>query len=98
MYLFAEFNDIYKPGKLRKFIDDLHSGKLHREFHYGPDPTSEEEKSEPKPSEPSSEHHDDHDIKSTENQVDEVDETPPDSTFVKLAPSDKRYTLIKNEL
>ena len=24
------------PGKLKQFIDDLHSGKLHREFHYGP--------------------------------------------------------------
>jgi endoplasmic reticulum resident protein 44 len=27
------------PGKLRQFILDLHSGKLHREFHHGPDPT-----------------------------------------------------------
>ncbi len=25
-------------GKLKKFIEDLHSGKLHREFHYGADP------------------------------------------------------------
>ena len=24
------------PGKLKQFIADLHSGKLHREFHYGP--------------------------------------------------------------
>lgn len=27
------------PGKLRQFVLDLHSGKLHREFHHGPDPT-----------------------------------------------------------
>lgn len=27
------------PGKLRQFALDLHSGKLHREFHHGPDPT-----------------------------------------------------------
>ena len=27
------------PGKLQQFIDDLHSGKLHREYHNGPDPT-----------------------------------------------------------
>ena len=25
------------PGKLKTFVDDLHSGKLHREFHHGPD-------------------------------------------------------------
>jgi endoplasmic reticulum resident protein 44 len=29
-----------KPGLLKQFIADLHSGKLHREFHNGPDPTS----------------------------------------------------------
>ena len=28
--------DMETPGKLKEFIDDLHSGKLHREFHYGP--------------------------------------------------------------
>lgn len=27
------------PGKLKQFLDDLHSGKLHREFHHGPDET-----------------------------------------------------------
>lgn len=27
------------PNKLRQFVLDLHSGKLHREFHHGPDPT-----------------------------------------------------------
>lgn len=27
------------PGRLRQFVLDLHSGKLHREFHHGPDPT-----------------------------------------------------------
>jgi endoplasmic reticulum resident protein 44 len=31
--------DIDKPGLLKQFIADLHSGKLHREFHQGPDPT-----------------------------------------------------------
>lgn len=28
------------PGLLSQFIADLHSGKLHREFHHGPDPTT----------------------------------------------------------
>lgn len=38
MYLFPSFNDIHKSGKLKEFVLDLFSGKLHREFHYGPDP------------------------------------------------------------
>lgn len=37
MYLFPKFDDMYKAGKLKKFVEDLHSGKLHREFHYGPE-------------------------------------------------------------
>ena len=30
-----------KPNLLKQFIADLHSGKLHREFHHGPDPTDQ---------------------------------------------------------
>lgn len=41
MYLFPKFEDMYTPGKLKQFVEDLHSGKLHREFHYGPDRTEE---------------------------------------------------------
>ncbi|KAG1669700.1 Endoplasmic reticulum resident protein 44 [Nymphon striatum] len=37
MYLFPKFEDIHTPRKLTTFIDDLKSGKLHREFHNGPD-------------------------------------------------------------
>ncbi|GAB1865300.1 Endoplasmic reticulum resident protein 44 isoform X1 [Camponotus japonicus] len=40
MYLFKDFNDIHVEGKLKAFLQDLYSGKLHREFHYGPDITS----------------------------------------------------------
>uniref|UniRef100_A0A8C5QEA5 Endoplasmic reticulum protein 44 n=1 Tax=Leptobrachium leishanense TaxID=445787 RepID=A0A8C5QEA5_9ANUR len=39
MYVFPGFNDLSTPGKLKQFVQDLHSGKLHREFHHGPDPT-----------------------------------------------------------
>ncbi|XP_023948394.1 endoplasmic reticulum resident protein 44 [Bicyclus anynana] len=35
MYLFPDYNDMEKPGKLKEFLQDLYSGKLHREFHYG---------------------------------------------------------------
>lgn len=41
MYLFPKFKDMYTPGKLKGFVEDLHSGKLHREFHYGPEKTEE---------------------------------------------------------
>ena len=30
-----DFNRI--PGRLKQFIQDLYSGKLHREFHFGPE-------------------------------------------------------------
>ncbi|KAI6182543.1 Thioredoxin [Aphelenchoides bicaudatus] len=39
MYLFSSYNDLGVPGKLRQFVEDLNSGKLHREFHHGPDPS-----------------------------------------------------------
>uniref|UniRef100_A0A914E5Y3 Uncharacterized protein n=1 Tax=Acrobeloides nanus TaxID=290746 RepID=A0A914E5Y3_9BILA len=40
MYLFSGFDKLNEKGHLRQFILDLHSGKLHREFHNGPDPTA----------------------------------------------------------
>uniref|UniRef100_A0A1B0A2Y9 Thioredoxin domain-containing protein n=1 Tax=Glossina pallidipes TaxID=7398 RepID=A0A1B0A2Y9_GLOPL len=42
MYLFTNFRDMYISGKLKQFLQDLYSGKLHREFHYGPDPVSKD--------------------------------------------------------
>lgn len=30
MYLFPKFKDMYTPGKLKQFLEDLYSGKLHR--------------------------------------------------------------------
>lgn len=33
MYLFPNFEDLSVPGKIHQFITDLHSGKLHRDFH-----------------------------------------------------------------
>lgn len=37
MYPFPRYEDIFIHGKLKQFLEDLYSGKLHREFHYGPD-------------------------------------------------------------
>lgn len=38
---------ISQPGNLRQFVLDLHSGKLDREFHFGPDPSQESPTSAP---------------------------------------------------
>ncbi|KAK6727839.1 hypothetical protein RB195_005484 [Necator americanus] len=50
MYLFPNTNDLHTPGKLRQFVLDLHSGKLHREFHHGPDPVVQNVETDPPPS------------------------------------------------
>lgn len=76
MYLFPNFNDLHVPGKLKQFVQDLHSGKLHREFHFGPDQV----------------------VHDHGQQGGEIVSTPPESTFIKLAPSSNRYTIIKDEL
>ncbi|KAG5685041.1 hypothetical protein PVAND_014243 [Polypedilum vanderplanki] len=79
MYLFNNFKDMYIPGKLKQFLADLYSGKLHREFHYGPDESEQKETEQP----PHIQH------------VDHKKATnPPESTFKKLAPSKQRYTIL----
>ncbi|XP_060084481.1 endoplasmic reticulum resident protein 44-like [Ylistrum balloti] len=97
MYLFPKnINQISEPGVLKQFVQDLHSGKLHREFHHGPDPTTT-----PEPDTKEEEVQTDH-IPHDKNEKDgEVKSptSPPESTFRKLAPSENRYTLLhKDEL
>jgi len=75
MYLFPNFKDMYQPGKLKAFLQDLYSGKLHREFHYGPELSIDQDN----------------------NEVQQKT-SPPESAFKKLAPSQNRYTLLKDEL
>ncbi|XP_071039287.1 endoplasmic reticulum resident protein 44 isoform X1 [Parasteatoda tepidariorum] len=83
MYLFPNYEDINVPGKLKEFVLDLFSGKLHREFHYGPDPVSEMQELI------------DAGVALLQNII---STKPPESTFRKLAPSRNRYTLLKDEL
>lgn len=82
MYLFPNIKEMTVPGKLKQFITDLHSGKLHREFHYGPDPVTQNEVA----------HHPD------ANKVQGQATDPPESTFKRLAPSRSRYTILRDEL
>ncbi|XP_076312989.1 endoplasmic reticulum resident protein 44-like isoform X2 [Tachypleus tridentatus] len=46
MYIFPDFKDITVPGKIKQFVNDLYSGKLHREFHYGPESTAKSSRDE----------------------------------------------------
>lgn len=101
MYLFPNYNDLHVPGKLKQFVADLHNGKLHREFHFGPDPVSESKNSiEASPDKVPHEHPK---VQPTVNiNANDIDKdvdmsSPPDSTFIKLAPSDQRYTIVPND-
>jgi len=90
MYVFPkdtkEFID--KPGELKSFIADLHSGKLHREFHHGPEKPQKQEQDTSKG------------LHIPKDKPENVPEStnPPESTFRKLAPSHNRYTILKDEL
>lgn len=97
MYVFPHNvnTDLEKQGLLSTFIADLHSGKLHREFHHGPDPTTTSTE-EPGQAKEASAHlpHD----KSEPNQDVKHPTSPPESSFIKLAPSRNRYTILRDEL
>ncbi|GAB1608725.1 endoplasmic reticulum resident protein 44 [Argonauta hians] len=86
MYVFphAVKKNLATPGLLKQFIEDLHSGKLHREFHHGPDPTDAPNV--------------DHVVTSNAASDDKQPTNPPESTFKKLKPSRNRYTLVRDEL
>lgn len=90
MYLFSDISQMTVPGKLKQFVHDLYSGKLHREFHFGPESGSPIEIVQ---------------IQMGNLQIggDSGGDTkqvtkPPESTFKKLAPSKNRYTLLRDEL
>lgn len=88
MYLFPDIKQMSAPGKVKQFVDDLYSGKLHREFHYGPEETPEQ--TDPEPTNADSD--------PSQPQEAKGPTTPPESTFRKLAPSRNRYTLLRDEL
>lgn len=90
MYVFPhEFNKLGENNNLLTFVQDLHSGKLHREFHNGPDPTT----SSPKPIEPNGPEHIPKSLESPNDSQHHKRSTPPESVFIKLAPSRERYSL-----
>lgn len=96
MYLWKHSpkTDLETSGLLKQFVADLHSGKLHREFHHGPDVTKPAEL--PAVGGGTSDHvPNDED---TNGKQPSKPTTPPESTFKKLAPSRSRYTILRDEL
>jgi len=98
MYLWPHTpkSDIDKGSLLKQFIGDLHSGKLHREFHHGPDPMEKKLEEDAPAEESKGEEH----IQKDDANGDKPSKptTPPESTFKKLAPSRNRYTILRDEL
>lgn len=97
MYVFPHNvdKDLEKQGILSTFIADLHSGKLHREFHHGPDPTTTTE--DPGKAKEATGHLP-HDKSDSDKEVIKQPTSPPESSFIKLAPSRNRYTILRDEL
>jgi len=91
MYLFPKYEDMHTPGKLKTFLQDLYSGKLHREFHYGPDETKEDSSSDA-PEKVEIDRETGERLPSRD-----INATPPPSQFANLGPSRNRYTLLHDE-
>jgi endoplasmic reticulum resident protein 44 len=97
------------PGLLKQFVEDLHSGKLHREFHYGPDPTTQAAQTQPSAVEsqpPSQKETSDHVPRSAETAREDTAEPPVEhqphtgpveSVFKHLQPSENRYTILSRD-
>ncbi|KAK0398241.1 hypothetical protein QR680_002493 [Steinernema hermaphroditum] len=93
MFLFPDMHELDQPGKLRQFVLDLHSGKLHKDFHETLDQRIADlqklaleqaaQDGEAKPP----------------GVLPDGESTPKPSVFKELKPSGKRYSLLqKTEL
>jgi len=112
MYLFPKTEEMEVPGKLKQFLQDLYSGKLHREFHYGPDKVTSEEPNKSQDDAKQEEMK----LRESVNEINDPGQdkgrvkrenvgdpkkpkkaTPPPSQFQHLGPSKNRYTLLHDE-
>ncbi|CAF3744093.1 unnamed protein product [Rotaria sp. Silwood1] len=106
MFLFPDIKLISVDGKLLEFIKDLHSGKLHKDFHNPPPPTQQtstttivavvddgDSKTKHIPKTPSNDN-----IDSASSSMNNVDKSgshqssPPESVFIRLTPNRQRYS------
>ncbi|XP_063724607.1 endoplasmic reticulum resident protein 44-like isoform X2 [Symsagittifera roscoffensis] len=82
MYVFPDNDKMFDADALNTFISDLETGKLHREFHHGPDVVVAKKAIEGKST----------DGRNARQDQKAPPSTPPESQFAKLAPSDLRYS------
>lgn len=94
MYIFPEMSELHKPGKLRQFIMDLHSGELHREFHSSLDKKMADLQKLVE-EQPEVFNDTDHSSDDPLPPARMPEPTPPPSVFKELRPSEKRYSLLK---
>ncbi|KAI6214132.1 hypothetical protein M3Y94_00232600 [Aphelenchoides besseyi] len=93
MFLYPDMSTLHEPGKLRQFVLDLHSGKLHKEFHETLDQRVAELQKL------ALEQMDSQDGGAKPPAAIPHDTTPKPSIFKELKPSGKRYSLLqKTEL
>eukprot|EP00041_Stephanoeca_diplocostata_P036423 m.1330613 g.1330613 ORF g.1330613 m.1330613 type:complete len:445 (-) comp24862_c0_seq7:3032-4366(-) len=76
MYLFKKFSNIFKGDKLEQFVADLHSGKLHHNFH------------NPQPEQPDDED-DDRDTLQEKVDAAKIEKAPEVHESLKDTPTDK---------
>ncbi|KIH57943.1 hypothetical protein ANCDUO_11861 [Ancylostoma duodenale] len=99
MYVFPDMSQLTVPGKLREFVMDLHSGKLHKEFHETLDQKMIDLAKFKAENGITDEDLDDNREAGGMPAARPEDTTPPPSVFKKLKPSEKRYSLLqKTEL
>lgn len=104
MFLFPNFNEISQEGKLLQFVKDLHSEKLHRDFHNPPPATqplptttaSSNEGGESKGKHiPKTSSTGNSESANSANQFlrsNHDPSQPPESVFVRLSPNRARYS------
>nr|AVA09655.1 putative effector protein [Heterodera avenae] len=102
MFLFENMNELHVPGKLRKFVMDMHSGELHKKFHETLDEKIAELQKkalEQLDAEFGEVVGGDAGEARAPAAMPKVDTTPVPSIFKELKPSEKRYSIIqKTEL
>ncbi|CAJ0571504.1 unnamed protein product, partial [Mesorhabditis spiculigera] len=101
MFLFPDMSQVSAPGKLRQFVEDLNSGKLHKEFHESLDQKMMDLAKFKSENGIEEEHEQDGDARpggqGPPGHRPKTD--PPPSVFKELKPSGKRYSLLmKQEL
>ncbi|KAK5965662.1 Endoplasmic reticulum resident protein [Trichostrongylus colubriformis] len=100
MYLFPDMSQLTVPGKLREFVMDLHSGKLHKDFHETLDQKMIDlAKFKAENGITDEDLEDNREAGGSMPSAQPGDTTPPPSVFKQLKPSEKRYSLLqKTEL